>query len=89
MVVPPFGGTEKITDLEAFPLSHLQKDEFTTRLAARGQELTRLAGYQFKSYIGVGYQKGIWGGSIKYNVRYSTCPMLSSITYLQRRLTGV
>ena len=69
--VMDYGGTAPISSLPAFPLKyHPQQLEISKQLIDRGREFERLAGYNYKSYVGLAIGDGPWG-PIRYNVSLS------------------
>ena len=63
-----WGGTQKITQLSAFPLQyHPNLDRVRRDLIRRGKAFEALSGYHYKHYQGIAVGKGPWG-PVKYNV---------------------
>lgn len=61
-------GTEKITELSAYPLEyHPELEKTKQELIKRGRAFENLSGYHFKHYQGAATGEGPWG-PIKYNV---------------------
>lgn len=76
-----FGGTAKITQLSAHPLSyHPRLEKIKADLIQRGKAFEALSGYHYKHYQGTAVGQGPWG-PIKYNVS-SMFAKLSSSTHL-------
>ena len=70
--ISDYAGTAPIHNLPAFPfIFHPVRQEISKRLIARGSEWEKLAGYNYKSYVGIATSEGYWGQPIKYNASLS------------------